>query len=549
MNAINKKYIGLLKLFLYSTGAVLTILSLQSCAKNFEKYNTNPNNIDTSLLKNDNVNVGIYFPQMESNVIVKAAGTGDASAYQVCTNLNADLYSGYMGTATQGFQAQNGSYNFNNGWNNSAFTVAYNNIAPAWLQIKSLCETQHPDLYALANIIKVAGFHRITDIFGPIPYSKVGTGGFSVGFDAQQDIYNAFFAELDSAIATLSSYVQQYPGAKPAARFDLIYGGDYKEWIKFANSLKLRLALHIAYADPSLAQKEAEAAVSNSFGVMTTNADNAALASSSTLGIQIVNPVWVITGNYTDINAGAVVISFLNGYKDPRLASYVTSSTTYPGVYVGVRNGIVVAANKDRVGYSAVNFGEFQPISWMNAAEVSFLRAEGVLRGWNMGTGTAQSFYENGIQLSFQQWGVSGFSSYVADDTSTAQPYVDFVTSSHVNDVPAGTSYLSTITIQWNDVDSFEKKLERVITQNYLAMFGNGQEAWTEFRRTGYPKIWPVVVNNSNNTIPTALGVRRLPYPQQQSQSNPTGVAQGISELGGLDNGGTKLWWDKNPNH
>jgi hypothetical protein len=527
-------------------GIVFLLFACASCTKNFKTYNSNPNSVDTSLLKNDNVGVGAYFPQMEQAVIFNAT-PGDASVYQVATNLNADLYSGYMGTATQGFQAQNGTYNFNQGWNNSCFTVEYTNLMPAWLSIKQLCETQYPHLYAMANIIKVAGMHRVTDVFGPIPYSQVGAGGFSVGFDAQQGIYNDFFAELDSSIATLTSYVQQFPGATPAAKFDMIYGGDFVRWIRFANSLKLRLAMHIRYADAALAQKEAESAISNSFGVMTVNTDNAALATSN--GVTVTNPLWVIAGGYGDVRAGAVLGSFLTGYNDPRLSLYLTPSTLYPGTFIGVRNGINVVVNKDRIGYSSLAITQNQPIQWMNAAEVYFLRAEGTLLGWNMGVGTAQSFYETGIQTSFGQWGATGASGYIANNTSLPAPYVDPVAPSGVNDVAAGNPALSTVTIQWDPSAAFERNLERILTQKYIAMYPNGQEAWTEFRRTGYPKIWPVVVNNSNGTIPTALEVRRLPYPSSQTQSNPTGVNQGISELGGPDNGGTKLWWDKNPNH
>jgi hypothetical protein len=157
--------------------------------------------------------------------------------------------------------------------------------------------------------------------------------------------------------------------------------------------------------------------------------------------------------------------------------------------------------------------------------------------------GTAQSFYENGIQLSFSQYGVGSASSYIKDNTSTAAPYVDPVNAA--NNEPAGSPDLSTITIAWNGGDTFEHNLERIITQKWLAMFPNGEEAWAEFRRTGYPKVWPVVVNYSQGTIDTKTQIRRLPFPQEEYQNDNAAVTAAVSLLSGPDNGGTKLWWDK----
>lgn len=308
--------------------------------------------------------------------------------------------------------------------------------------------------------------------------------------------------------------------------------------------------MRLVYASPLLAQKEAEEAINNSYGVITTNADNAFLSSGN--GVTIVNPLWVINApGYADIRAGAVLQSLLSGYNDPRLATYFQTSTAFPGQYLGIRNGIDIANKGDRIGFSQLTIGQNQPLQWMTAAEVYFLRAEGALRNWNM-NGTAQSLYETGIQTSFSQLGVSGAAAYIADATSTAAPYTDPVNS--VNNVKAGDPILSTITIKWNSGDSFERTLERIITQKYLAMYPDGQEAWTEFRRTGYPKVWPVVVNYSGGTIDTKLQIRRLPYLQSEYSNNAAAVQKAVALLATeaygpskADNGGTRLWWDKKP--
>ncbi|TDX00291.1 RagB/SusD family nutrient uptake outer membrane protein [Dinghuibacter silviterrae] len=517
---------------------------LTGCTKNFASMNTNPNGLTDSMLQLDHAGLGAFFPVIEKNVIPVAANTGDGSVYQVAVNLNADLFSGYMGTPTAFGGGQNNStYALNSGWDNAPFNVGYNTVMPNWYQIRLRAAASNPDFYAVANILKVAAMHRITDVYGPLPYTGYGGGGYSVPYNGQDVIYNAFFSELDSAITTLSAYVAANPGATPLANYDLVFGGKYVEWIKFANSLKLRLAMRIVYANPTLAQQEAEAAVNNTYGVMTANTDNAFVGSAN--GITIYNPVWVIDYNYGDIRAGAVLGSFLNGYGDPRLPAIMTASTTYPGQYIGIRSGISILTSADRTareGFSSMNLNQNSPIQWMTAAEVDFLRAEGALRGWNMG-GTAQSFYEGGIQLSFSYYGVGSAASYITNTTSTAAPYTDPVDAT--NNEAAGSPDLSTITIAWNSGDTFEHNLERIITQKWLAVFPNGEEAWAEFRRTGYPKVWPVLINYSQGTISTQIQIRRLPFPQVEYQNDNAAVTAAVSLLSGPDNGGTKLWWDK----
>ena len=175
----------------------------------------------------------------------------------------------------------------------------------------------------------------------------------------------------------------------------------------------------------------------------------------------------------------------------------------------------------------------------MTAAEVYFLRAEGALRGWNMGD-TPQALYEEGIKKSFEQHTATGAISYLADNSSVPANYVDAAPGYAVNNSNA----VSTITIQWNDADSNELKLERIITQKWIACFPDGQEAWSEHRRTGYPKLFPIIKNTSGGIIDSNLGVRRINFPISERNGNAAGVATGISKLNGPDNGATRLWWD-----
>jgi hypothetical protein len=525
--------------------SVACLLGGLSCTKNFRDYNTNPNNATDEMMQYDNLSTGVFFSQMEQNVfpVAQQPNFGD-EMYQIVQNLAGDVYSGYMGASNNWFGgANNTTYALIPGWYAGAFNRAFLSVMPAWLSIKKKTEgvstAQH--IFALAQIIKVEAMHRTTDMYGPLPYSQFGNGGLTTNYDSQQEIYYSFFTELDSAIKVLSNYVQSYPGLKPLAGYDLIYGGDYVKWIKFANSLKLRLAIRIAYADPAKAQQYAEAAVSNPYGVIATNEDNAVL--KSTNGVQIHNPLQVICFNFDDVRMGANMESFLKGYSDPRI-SFMFNKAVGDNNYHGIRNGInIVNKSLYTTPFSTLNVSSETPIRWMSAAEMYFLKAEGAVRGWNMG-GTAQSFYQTGIQTSFDQWGAGSSANYVLDSLSKAAPYVD--PSSGSNNVNAGSN-LSTVIIKWRETDATELKFEKILTQKWIAMYPDGQEAWSEFRRMRYPKVFPVVVNNSGGLINTTTQIRRLPFPQSEYQSNGKGVTTGASLLGGIDNGGTKLWWDKKP--
>jgi hypothetical protein len=521
----------------------LALVLCSGCTKNFREYNTNPNNATDEMMQYDNLSTGVFFSQMEQNIFPTAQqpAFGD-EMFQVVQNLCGDIYSGYMGASNNWFGGVNSTnYSMTPSWYGQAFGRAFLSVMPAWLAIKKKTQgdpsSQH--IYALAQIIKVESIHRTTDMYGPLPYTQFGTGTLTTAYDAQSTIYYSFFKDLDSAINTLSTYVANNPGSLPLANYDLIYGGDYTKWIKFANSLKLRLAMRLAYVDPARAQQYAEAAVNNPYGVFTSNNDDALLQSAD--GINLHNPLQIICFNFDDIRMGANMESFLKGFKDPRL-SFMFNKAVADNNYHGIRNGITITSKALYTDpFSTLNVASNTPIRWMSAAEMYFLRAEGAVRGWNMG-GVAQSLYETGIQTSFDQWGAGASTNYIADSLSKAAAYTDPSIAS--NSISAG---LSTITVKWKESDPLETKLERILTQKWIATYPDGQEAWTEFRRMRYPKIFPVVVNNSAGLINTTTQIRRLPFPLSEYQSNASGVSTGISQLGGPDNGGTKLWWDKKP--
>lgn len=522
---------------------VCLVAIFSACTKKYDEFNTNPNGLTDADLLKDNLGAGSFIPAMQVNVFY--CKPQDNWKYQVQQNLFGDVYSGYFATP-QSFGGPNTmNYDFvAKNWNIHAFQIAYSGVMGNWKEIKKRA-TNAPQVGAVADIIKVEGMHRLTDIYGPIPYSKFGVNTLTTPYDDQQTVYTTFFKELDDAIKVLTDYVVKNPTDNTFARFDLVYNGDYKQWIKFANSLKLRLAIRIAYANKPLAQQKAEEAVNNTYGVLASNTDNALVIAGK--GIATSNGLWVADQAYDDSRMNASIESILKGYSDNRITKYFQSPKLAPGDYKGIRSGLSLSGKPDAYvkGASSTTLKESTPVQYMCAAEVAFLKAEGALRGWNMG-GTAQSFYEQGIRLSFEQSGASGVDAYIANNTGTMAAYTD-PAGTTAYDVPANSPLLGKTTVKWDEAASDEVKLEKIITQKWIAIFPDGQEAWSEFRRTGYPKIFPIVVNLSGGLVDTQKQIRRVPFSPDEYKSNNAEVTKAVALLGGPDNGGTKLWWDKKP--
>ncbi len=535
---LKNKFIGINTLGKCVLIAMVPIL-MGGCTKNFENLNTDPSGITNAELQPDFNNIGLYYPGIQQHIF------GEEGDYQLCQNLNSDCYAGYyMSPDPFRGNINNQSYALVDGWNSDVYGMAYGQVmGPINTIAKKGTRTAYPHFWAVALILQVQAMSRVTDYYGPIPYSKVGQGA-TTPYDSQQAVYNTFFAQLDTAVNNLQAYITANPGLMPFAKFDMVYGGSYPEWVKYANSLRLRLAMHIVNIDPATAKAQALKAITNSGGLIAANADNATIS-----GYGYHNPVWWIGTSWTDLACGAALTSYLNGYNDPRTSKYcaaATSPASIAGQYVGIRAGTPVGGKPMYNGYSTPNFSvlqEYTPMVLMNAAEVWFLRSEAALRGWT--TESAQTDYETGISTSMAQWGAP-IGSYLSDKTSTEADYVDPLTPS--SGVPnASIKAVSTITIAWDNSATNEQNLERIITQKWLAMYPfGGWEAWTEYRRTGYPRLFPVVVNNSGGTISTALQIRRIQYPSSEYTSNPSGVQGGVSLLGGADNGGTPVWWDTN---
>ena len=505
----------------------ITATAFNSCTEDFEEINTNPStliasNVDVSLL-------GQAFARAQYFSM-----HGLHWRFQISENLFSDLYSQYFATTAANFDSDR--YVEVGRWIDLAWGSFYGQAAPNIKFVEDFAaENGLAAEGAIAKIWKVQGYHRVTDYWGPAIFSQFGNGETKVPYDTQEDIYRSFFPILDEAVSTLSSL----RGGNAFGANDQMYAGDIDQWITFANSLRLRLAMRIKYVDPGLAKAEAEKAVAA--GVMEDNSDNADLITTA----NSLNPFSTIT-NWGEFRMSALMESVLKGYDDPRIGLYFNPAdngdSDGDGVpYEGLRNG---QAKVDKVPELNTNNSDMNtkwlplgrgganpPIKVMHASEVAFLRAEGALEGWNMG-GTAQDFYEKGIELSMLNEGADGdIAAYTA---STNTPAAADANSPATTDIPVAFA------------GSGERALEQIITQKWIALYPDGWEAFAEVRRTGYPKLYPLV-NVENPDLAATDIFRRMTFVASEFDNNNEEVtaAQSLSELSGGDKNSTKVWWDK----
>ena len=538
------------KAYKYIVG-ILALSLFTAC--DFQKVNTNEFELLPEEGLMDGISIGGPITAMQKCVFpvgTQADGTSVANRYQTAYNLAADCWSGYFGQNNNWGGPNNLNYFLKDGWVASSYTESYSTVVPLWQDLKGKTETQFPEVFALAQILKISAWHKATDMFGPIPYKEAGKGLITVPYDSQEEVYKSMFKELSDAIEVLTKYADN-GNSKLLPNADAVYAGDVHKWVVYANSLMLRLAMRVYYADAALSKKYALQAVNHSYGVMKTKDDEAKMERGASLEFK--NNLDVLINQYNECRMGSSMLAYLGGYQDPRLPKYFNTSTvsqavtvgTY-GKYSGVPTGHDVSSNDAFRDSSRPAITSTTPTYWMRASEVYFLLAEAALHGFAVG-GTAESLYEKGIEMSFEENGIA--SSEVADYMSSGlkpSAYSFHLTNPGVNvDVPAVTE----ATTAWSGTD--EEKLEKIMIQKWIALYPNGQEAWTEYRRTGYPKLHSVVTNYSNGEVDSEVGIRRMRFPTNKSTS-----AEDIANLesarkllrGGLDKAGTRLWWD-NKNH
>ena len=527
------------KTIILSLGLLAAVFS---CTGIFEDYNTHP----TKPGDNDGTapeRIGVLFPEM-----LYLMHNFQENRNQHFEQMVLNQYGGYMVT-TNNWQGQNfGTFNPNPDWVASPFNTHFTGFYANFLKVKSATQ-EKGYIYAWANVIRAAVMLRVVDTYGPIPYSKMGLGQVAVEYDDVQDVYHYIIEDLDNSIAVLTNFVAEHGGEEtPMDQFDLVYKGDFSKWIKFANSLKLRMAVRIALVDTNYAIDVMNSAIAG--GLIEANEDNAFLPTKD-------NPYYKSAFDWRDLAASATLTSYLNGWNDPRRTVYITNDqfNRYAGVRMGINN-----INQSWYGviFAKPNFATDSPLPVYCAAETFFLKAEAALRGWV--PGDAGALYEQGIRASMQQHRVE-IGDYLSV-TENPQSYADVITALHNFNI-ASAENGGDVTVSWEKAITGEQKLEAVITQKWLALYPAGSEAWCDFRRTGYPRIIPAVSDLSSASAggsvqnPVMINpatpegavrmVRRLPYPNSEYKGNPANVQNAVNKfLGGKDELSTNLWWSKN---
>lgn len=378
---------------------------------------------------------------------------------------------------------------------NVMYTSGINNLklAKEALALEANSSAVADNKWATLEIQEIFVWENLVDTYGNIPYSEALNPDVTLApkYDDAATIYNDLFARIDAAIAKISTSDSGYTNGG-----DLVYFGDMSKWKKFANSLKLRMAMNIADVNPSTSKSMAEAAIAS--GVMTSNSDSYIFTFDSGT---FANPVYenFIASGRNDFVPTELVIDLMNDTEDPRRAQWFT---TVDGEYVG---GVFGTTNSFAYfsHYTDLLTSRTAGADLLGYSEVLFLQAEGAARGYSMGS-TASALYEEAITASMEEAGVA-------------------------------TSAITTF-IAANPYDSTNWK-QSIGEQAYIALFNKAFAAWNFSRRLDYP-----VFTNPDDSQLDDVPVR-MPYSSQEYQLNQTNVEAAAAAIGG-DDATTKLWWD-----
>jgi len=508
----------------------------------------------------------------------KGGSPSDDHAYQMQYSLGTDGYAQYFVVPHKDFEysqeTQTSTYNIALKFNGGAHGVYSDAKLGMMPLLNHPAIDSIPEIKAIFLLYYCIAAQEMADLSGPFTYLEDKKNLEEVTeYNDVKTIYYGIENNINTIIECLKHYdsrPNEYKELVKSIRSQFCktnHAEDYSSmdsYIRLANSLKLRMAMHIVKIEPATARKWAEEAVAG--GVIEAMGQQHGIFPKIP-GTQFTHPLATIASAWNDIRISASFESLLMSLDHPYTKYLVlpnnadiinkkTGDTIPAGTLIcGIRSGTLVdngqydyVLNK-RLAYSSLDVNVLKnkncPKYFIKWAEVDFLRAEGALRGWNMG-GNAQFFYERGIDNAFMEEPTSGseYSSYVNDYKNLEAP-IDYVS---VEPLGEGADWPSVtkIGVKWNDLDEPETKLEKIITQKYLALFPLSNEAWTELRRTGYPKLFPVLnPDEGDGSLEDGDIIRRIPWVPTDALGMAMVETSGIPALGNRpDEQGTRLWWD-----
>jgi len=497
--------------------AIFALLSMQSCDKNLDTLNVNPDASSTIVPE-------YVFTKAEYD------GVANMMNFLLGTMQYTTSYNDVAGFGSKYVTSQIGQ-------TYAVFSNAYpNEINEIGLIIKALTgNADKINELAEARIWRVYCFSRLTDLYGDIPYSQAGLGYDSAlykpAYDAQQDIYADMLKELDEAAQSLDASKTTFGTS------DLIYGGATDKWKKFAYSLMLRLGMRMTKVDISSAQTWVTKAIAG--GVIMDDADVAAMSYLSSgqvinqnpLAYDLWNSDYIAQNGTTNTEGGKyqdVFIDYLKSNNDPRLGIFsVVYVNGVPDTTASIQKGMSADINNvkpaDFGTYSEPNPNTVlllgSPRLVFTAAESYFLLAEAALRGW-YNSASASTLYESGIRAAMHQWAtIAGSAGTISED--------------QIN------TYIANQAL--NTAGSFDEQMDQIYTQFWVGLFPDAQEVFANYRRTGYPALVP---NNYPNNATGGKIFRRMLYPMSEQNLNADSYSAAISRQG-PDDLLTRMWWDK----
>ena len=503
------------------TGILLLILMSGACTDHFEEINTDPTRV-TEVPPDMLFTRGLVYGALRYDV------------YQRGKDLYGNRYSQYFANTQTGWGTDR--YETRQDWLTTFWGASYSNFGINIAEAIRFTEDdpELANLNAQARIWRAFTMHRLTDFFGDIPLTEALKGNLRPKYDTQEDIYRTLLADLREAVDQLDEGLEYRTGSA-----DVLFHDDLDKWRRFGNSLRLRLAMRVAYAAPDLAQDHVSEVLTEGL-IMTSNNDNAMLEMDPGAGTGDLvheNPMyWIFS--FDEYRVSEHMIDRLTEHDDPRLRIFARPNVRRQ--YAGLPNGLSdsqLGDYPDR-NYStqgALFVQQDTPIPFITYAEVKFLEAEAALRGW--GAGNPASHYEEGVRAHMEH--LNRLIDHVERDLEDEK-----ISQDEIDD------YISQPGVSYNSGGSFNEQLEQIISQKWLALYGQGLEAWAEMRRTGYPEPYEIMDpsgGETNGQLP-----RRVRYPSEEQGLNPDNLREAIERQGGDPSDfrmhpTRRMWWDANP--
>jgi hypothetical protein len=502
-----KKYIKII----LSAACLCTAVS---CDKGFKELNVNPNNptsLDPTFLFS-NAEVLTYSSLMETEATV--------------VQQFIDPFGGV--TSAFNFNVLNQTYTVLR-WNN-----AYPNSIKLLEQVlfATKGDASKANLYNQARIWRAYNYMMLVDTYGDVPYGQAGQAYLNTVFlpkyDKQQDIYADLVNEITTATAALDP-------AKDVVKGDVFYGGNIPQWKRLGYSLLLRIGMRYSKTDAAKAKTIVQAAFTG--GVMQSNADNCYLKYNNTYPNPVTQQIQQLTNTYylaepfvTQMKStGDPRLKYISAvYADPGKALSLapdTASANQFGMPIGYDSGTLPSAPGFRGGsgsgfkYSQVNYSVFGKITapqfFITYAQTQLLLAEAAFKGYI--SGTTSTFYNNGVKAAMDQFAAYDAAAVIPGSTEDA--------------------YLNNPLNAYSDANA----LRLINTQYWINSFGNGAEAWANFRRSGFPALAP---NSYPGKQIKGSFVRRYTYPQTESAINANNYRAAVASIG-ADDLDTPVFWDK----